>query len=88
MYLWMDYAASPEVQARFAESQQQAPVNLVSCQLMESPDTCAALHAADEEWWDGVEYWTTPSDDCADPTRDETCKTLDEWKAAWADLRG
>ncbi len=88
MYLWMDYAASPEVQARFAESQQQAPVNLVACQLMENPDTCTALHADDEEWWDGVEYWTTPSEDCAAPTRDETCKTRDEWKAAWADLRG
>jgi putative spermidine/putrescine transport system substrate-binding protein len=88
MYLWMDYAASPEVQARFAESQQQAPVNLVACQLMEDPDACVALHADDEEWWKDVDYWTTPSEDCGDPAREETCMTLDDWKAAWADLRG
>ena len=88
MYLWMDYAASPEVQARFAESQNQAPVNLVACQLMTDPGACTALHAADDEWWEDVDYWTTPSEDCGDPAREETCKTLDEWKAAWADLRG
>jgi len=87
MYLWMDYAASPEVQARFAESQQQAPVNLVACQLMDDPDACAALHADDEAWWQDVDYWTTPSEDCGDPARDEPCMTLDDWKAAWADLR-
>jgi putative spermidine/putrescine transport system substrate-binding protein len=88
MYLWMDYFASPEVQARFAESQNQAPVNLVACQLMQDPDGCTELHADDEEWWDDVDYWATPSEDCGDPAREEPCKTLDEWKAAWADLRG
>jgi putative spermidine/putrescine transport system substrate-binding protein len=88
MYLWMDYAASPEVQARFAESQHQAPVNLVACELMSDPDACAALHADDDVWWDDVDYWTTPSEDCGDLAREETCKTRDEWKAAWADLRG
>jgi putative spermidine/putrescine transport system substrate-binding protein len=88
MYLWMDYAASPEVQARFAESQHQAPVNLVACQLMKDPDGCTSLHAADDEWWEDIDYWTTPSEDCGDPAREEACKTLDDWKAAWADLRG
>jgi putative spermidine/putrescine transport system substrate-binding protein len=88
MYLWMDYSASPEVQARFAESQNQAPVNLVACQLMQDPDRCTELHADDEEWWDDVDYWATPSEDCGNPAREEPCKTLDEWKAAWADLRG
>ena len=88
MYLWMDYVASPDVQAHVADSLQQAPVNLDACQLTESPDTCTALHAADDEWWEDIDYWTTPSEDCGDPAREETCKTLDEWKAAWADLRG
>ena len=88
MYLWMDYAASPEVQARFAESQNQAPVNLVACQLMQDPGACAELHADDEEWWDDVDYWTTPSEGCGDPASEEPCKTLDEWKTAWAELRG
>jgi putative spermidine/putrescine transport system substrate-binding protein len=87
MYLWMDYSASPEVQARFAEAQHQAPVNLIACQLIEDPGACAALHADDEEWWDDVRYWTTPSEDCGDSAREEACKTLDEWKAAWAGLR-
>jgi len=87
MYLWMDYSASPEVQARFAETQNQAPVNLVACQLMQDANACTDLHADDDEWWEDVDYWSTPSEDCGDPESEEPCKTLDEWKAAWADLR-
>ena len=74
MYLWMDYAASPEVQARFTESQHQAPVGLVACQLMTDPDACTALHAADDGWWEDVDYWTTPSEDCGDPARDRRAR--------------
>ena len=50
-------------------------------------DIPVALHADDEGWWENVDYWTTPSEDCGDEAREEPCKTLDEWKAAWADLR-
>ena len=88
MYLWMDYVVSPAVQAQVADSFDQAPVNLAACELTRTPGHCAALHAADEPWWDDVHYWTTPDRDCGDPTRGETCKTLEEWQAAWAELRG
>jgi putative spermidine/putrescine transport system substrate-binding protein len=87
-YLWMDYVVSPGVQAQIAESLEQAPVNLAACQLTKDRDHCAKLQASDEAWWEDVHYWTTPSADCGDPIREETCKTLDDWKTAWTEIRG
>ncbi|MBA2740813.1 MAG: extracellular solute-binding protein [Actinobacteria bacterium] len=88
MYLWMDYAVSAQVQAQIAESTGQAPANVGACDLTQAEGHCAALHADDEAWWGDVYYRTTPLEDCDDPSRGETCKTLEEWQAAWAELRG
>ena len=87
LYLWLDYVGSAQVQARIAESTGQAPVNLDACELTEVEDHCVTLHADDEAWWEDVYYRSTPRADCGDPAREETCKTLEEWRAAWAQLR-
>lgn len=87
LYLWLDYVGSAQVQARIAESTGQAPVNLDACELTEVADHCLTLHADEEAWWEDVYYRSTPRADCSDPARAETCKTLEEWRAAWAQLR-
>ena len=88
MYLWMDYVVSAAVQAQISETFGLAPANLAACELTTDPDHCTTLHADDEPWWDDVYYWATPAADCGDPVRSEECKTWEEWKTAWAELRG
>ena len=88
MYLWMDYVVSAGAQAQISETFGLAPANLAACELTKDPGHCTTLHADDEPWWDDVYYWASPAADCGDPTRDEECKTWEEWKAAWAELRG
>ncbi len=35
-----------------------------------------------------VYYWTTPVEDCADDDDGTTCKTQEDWKTAWTEIRG
>jgi putative spermidine/putrescine transport system substrate-binding protein len=87
MYLWMDYIISPEAQAKVAESFGEAPVNTKACSLTKDKNHCAKFHAEDEGWWKDVYYWTTPTKDCGDD-RGDVCKTQEDWKAAWTEIRG
>jgi putative spermidine/putrescine transport system substrate-binding protein len=87
MYLWMDYIVSPEAQAKVAEYFGEAPVNLAACDLTTNENHCSDFHADDEEWWNDVYYWTTPTVDCGDD-RGEVCKTQEDWEAAWTEIRG
>ena len=47
-----------------------------------------SVHATDEAYYDKVWYWSTPQEDCADTDAATTCKTQDDWVAAWTALRG
>jgi putative spermidine/putrescine transport system substrate-binding protein len=87
MYLWMNYIISPEAQAKVAESFGEAPVNPKACALTKDTQHCAKFHAQDESWWKDVYYWTTPTQDCGDD-RGDACKTQEDWKAAWTEIRG
>jgi putative spermidine/putrescine transport system substrate-binding protein len=87
MYLWMNYIISPEAQAKVAESFGEAPVNAKACALTTNKNHCAEFHAEDEDWWKDVYYWTTPTKDCGDD-RGDVCKTQEDWKAAWTEIRG
>jgi len=87
MYLWMNYIISPEAQAKVAESFGEAPVNPKACALTTDKQHCAKFHAEDEAWWKDVYYWTTPTKDCGDD-RGDVCKTQEDWKAAWTEIRG
>jgi putative spermidine/putrescine transport system substrate-binding protein len=88
MYLWMNHIISPEAQAAVAEVFGEAPVNLKACELTKNQNHCDDFHADDESWWEDVYYWTTPAADCADDDDGTTCKTQEDWKAAWTEIRG
>ncbi|HEX6587182.1 MAG TPA: ABC transporter substrate-binding protein [Solirubrobacterales bacterium] len=87
MYLWMDHVVSPEVNAQIAEYFGEAPANEKSCALTEVKNHCEIFHADDEEFFDQIEYWTTPTKDCGDD-RGEVCKTYDEWVQGWTEVKG
>jgi putative spermidine/putrescine transport system substrate-binding protein len=86
MYLWMDYIMSPEAQAKVAEYFGEAPANLKACDLTKNTNHCTEFHADDESWWEDVYYWETPTEDCGGAGG--TCKTQEEWTAAWTEIRG
>ena len=87
MYLWMNYIISPEANAKVAEYFGEAPSNAKACDLTTDPNHCEKYHATDEAWWDDVYYWDTPYADCGDD-RGEVCKTYEDWKAAWTEIKG
>ena len=87
MYLWMNYIISPEANAKVAEYFGEAPSNEKACALTADANHCATYHADDEEWWEDVYYWSTPQPDCGDD-RGEVCKTYEDWRAAWTEIKG
>jgi len=88
MYLWMNHMISPEAQAAVAEGFGEAPVNLAACELTKNENHCDEYHADDESWWEDIYYWTTPVEDCNDDDDSTTCKTQEDWEAAWTEIRG
>ena len=88
MYLWMNHMISPEAQASVAEGFGEAPVNLKACELTKNQNHCDEYNADNEDWWKDVYYWTTPVEDCGDDDDGTTCKTQEDWKAAWTEIRG
>ena len=88
MYLWMDHMLSPKAQAAVAEGFGEAPINLKACELTKYQNHCDEYHADDEAWWEDVYYWTTPVEDCGDDDDSTTCKTQEDWEAAWTEIKG
>jgi putative spermidine/putrescine transport system substrate-binding protein len=87
MYMWMDHIASPKANAQVAEYFGEAPANRKSCALTAVKDHCETFHAADEEYFSRIAYWTTPEKDCGDD-RGEVCKDYSEWVQAWTEVKG
>jgi putative spermidine/putrescine transport system substrate-binding protein len=87
MYLWMNYIISPAANAKVAEYFGEAPSNEKACALTKDKDHCNTYHATDEAWWKDVYYWDTPVSDCGDD-RGDVCKTYEDWKAAWTEIKG
>jgi putative spermidine/putrescine transport system substrate-binding protein len=96
MYLWMDHIVSPKANAEVAVFFGEAPANESSCDLTgevltpelgQSKDHCEVYHADDEEFFDRIEYWTTPTKDCGDD-RGEVCKSYDEWVQGFTEVKG
>jgi putative spermidine/putrescine transport system substrate-binding protein len=88
MYLWMNHMISPEAQAAVAEGFGEAPVNLKACELTKNANHCDEFHADDESWWEDIYYWTTPVENCNDDDDSTTCKTQEDWEAAWTEIKG
>ena len=86
MYLWMDYIISPEANAKVAEYFGEAPSNAKSCDLTTEPDT-ARSSTRRRGVVEGRLLLDTPKADCGDD-RGEVCKTYEDWRAAWTDIKG
>jgi putative spermidine/putrescine transport system substrate-binding protein len=90
MLLWMDHMMSAEANGQATVWFGEAPTSPQACEYAEtlSPGHCELTHATDEAYYDKVWYWSTPQEDCADDDAATTCKTQDDWVAAWSSLRG
>jgi len=90
MYKWMDHMASAEANGQATVWFGEAPTSQQACDYAEtiSPGHCEITHATDEAYYDKISYWSTPQASCADEDSATTCKTQDDWVAAWTELRG
>lgn len=90
MLMWMDHMMSPVASAQATVWFGEAPTSPQACEEAEklSPGHCEQTHANDEAYYEKVWYWSTPQSDCADTDSATTCKTQDDWVAAWTKIRG
>lgn len=86
-YKWLDWIASPEINAQAAEWFGEAPANSKACDLTADPEHCTKFHAGDTAYWEDVYYWNTPTENCLDGRTDVTCVPYAEWSKAWSELR-
>ena len=80
-------AGITQANAKVAEFFGEAPSNAKACALTTDPNYCAGYHADDEAYWSNVYYWNTPQADCGDD-RGNTCKTYEDWRTAWTEIKG
>ena len=86
-YKWLDWIASPEINAQAAEWFGEAPANSKACDLTADPEHCTKFHAGDTAYWEDVYYWNTPTENCLDGRTDVKCVPYAEWSKAWSELR-
>ena len=86
-YKWLDWIASPEINAQAAEWFGEAPANEKACALTANPDHCDVFHAEETDYWTDVYYWNTPTTQCLDGRTDTECVPYSEWATAWSALR-
>jgi putative spermidine/putrescine transport system substrate-binding protein len=86
-YKWLDWIASPEINAQAAEWFGEAPANTKACALTANPDHCTIFHAEETDYWKDVYYWNTPTTQCLDGRTDVECVPYSEWVTAWSALR-
>jgi putative spermidine/putrescine transport system substrate-binding protein len=85
MYLWMDWATTPEVQKQVAEWFGASPANAATCDLL-GQEFCDAYHVTDQDYFDSIAFWKTPLPDCGDGTQD--CTDYSVWTQKWTEVRG
>ena len=90
MLMWMNHMMSAEANALATIWFGEAATSQQACDFAEtvSAGHCETQHATDEEYFSKVHYWSTPQEDCADEDAATTCKTQEDWVAAWTSLRG
>ena len=84
-YAWLDWIASPEVNAQATAYFGEAPSSDAACEFR---DDCEAYHAGDEDYASQIWYWTTPIAECVDGRTDVECVDYSKWTAAWSEIRG
>jgi putative spermidine/putrescine transport system substrate-binding protein len=83
----MNYIISPEANAKVAEYFGEAPSNSKACAFTANKNHCADYYADVESYWSKIYFWNTPQADCGDD-RGDVCKTYEDWRSAWTELRG
>ncbi len=86
-YMWVDWMASPKVQAQVAEWFGEAPANPKACQFT-SRGFCDTYHVTDAEYAAKIWYWTTPISQCLDGRTDVECTDYKDWTDAWTEIKG
>ncbi|MEU1973088.1 extracellular solute-binding protein [Microbacterium sp. NPDC019599] len=84
-YAWLDWIASPEVNAQATAYFGEAPSSDAACDYR---DDCEAYHAGDADYASQIWYWTTPIADCVDGRTDVECVDYAQWTEAWAEIKG
>lgn len=85
MYLWMQWATTPEVQKQVAEWFGASPANAATCDLL-GKEFCDAYHVTDQDYFSQIAFWKTPLADCGDGTED--CTDYSVWTQKWTEIRG
>jgi putative spermidine/putrescine transport system substrate-binding protein len=88
VYKWLNWIASPNVQAQVAEWFGEAPANLKACALTTDKGFCKAYGAQDASFYNQLYYWTTPTAKCLDGRTNVTCTTYTDWSRAWDSIKG
>jgi putative spermidine/putrescine transport system substrate-binding protein len=88
MLKWMDYATTPEVQAKTAYTFGSAPANPKACTILDKlvKNYCADYHVTDPNYFNHIAFWKTPLTDCGD-SRGNTCVGYTQWFQAWTDIK-
>jgi putative spermidine/putrescine transport system substrate-binding protein len=88
-YKWMQWTATPKVQAQQAVYFGETPANKLACPLMDKAQkgSCAAYHAnAPESYYQTIKFWKTPLAQCGDGKSD--CVPFQQWVSAWTGITG
>ncbi len=86
-YMWLDWIASPDVQAQVAEWFGEAPANPKACDST-SKGFCDTYHVTDADYAAKIHYWTTPIKQCLDGRTDIECTDYNAWTDAWTEVKG
>ena len=84
-YAWLDWIASPEVNAQATGYFGEAPSSQAACEFRED---CEAYHAGDAEYASQIWYWSTPIAECLDGRTDVECTDYSQWTTAWQEIKG
>jgi spermidine/putrescine-binding protein len=84
-YAWLNWIASPEINAQATAYFGEAPSSEAACDFRED---CEAYHAGDEEYASQIWYWTTPIAECVDGRTDVECVDYAGWTEAWSEIKG
>ena len=84
-YAWLDWIASPEINAQATAYFGEAPSSQEACDYR---DDCEAYHAGDADYASQIWYWTTPIAECVDGRTNVECVDYADWTAAWAEIKG
>jgi putative spermidine/putrescine transport system substrate-binding protein len=87
-YDWMNYIASPKVQAQVAEYFGEAPANSKACDYTTDKTFCTTYHVNDAAYAKQIWYWTTPITQCLDGRTDVKCVDYSKWTQAWTSIKG